>query len=621
MSLRARITILTITVTAIIVIALFMLQLHNVIATWTNSSLEIAHVAGEQIKHVLIMRLEERTPAVAAGGNGLSSEEQAWTTLLQSDRNFASLLEETMAQAHAIIEISIAGANGTVITSSNPMRRGEPLKRVRGLDDLRRLNVFLRAWRILEGENDYDLRIPLGLRGQAKPVLTIQVLVSSILLRGDLKSAMRRVSEWGAAALLASLLLAFGSATLAVSNLSRLGRVIDRISRGEETVSTDPEPPPSPEFAAIESKLNMLGHQVRGAREHEAQIRGNVEKLLEGLEEAILLFDADERLLLCGGAAESKLGLSNSLAGQPLSRVLPAETQLGLVAREALKQHRGIKDRPVDWRSGGNVAHLLVTIEFLPDPRARAAFAVLMRVRDASGHQRLESELSLSARLEAMHRITSSVAHEIKNPLNSISARLDYLQSWATDEFPEAETEIQSIFEEVNRLDRVVRSFLDFTRPVELAHERVNLVAVASDIAHLLKTDAAARGVSVRFSSNTSEAVVQGDEDLLKEAILNLATNGIEAMPHGGDLEIGVAQDDRHCRVTIRDTGVGIPEAQRDKVFQLYFTTKKHGSGLGLPMAYRAVELHGGRLQLQSEPGKGTCFSLDLPIMEVGAFR
>jgi signal transduction histidine kinase len=606
MSLKARIIVLTVTVTAIIVTALFLVQLTNVIESWTDSSVEVAQMAGQQVKHLLIVRLAERTPSVAAG---VSQPEDRWTAMLREDRNLASLLEATMAQAHSIIEISIAGRDGTVVASSNPLRSGQKLAQAPELSTLAAPSSFRRLNLLLRGARQYELRIPLGLAQQEQPVFTIQVLVSSVLLRSDLIPAMRRVAGWGLAALLTSVLLAYASARLAVGNLTRLGRVIDVISRGETPPPLEPREVSAPEFAILESKLNLLGHQVRGARDDATQLRSNVQKMLEGLEEAILLFDANHRLTLCGGASQRILGFSiERIAGRSVAEIFPPETDLGSLAQRAFRTHDDVRDASVD--------HLLVSIEFTRSAKEPGQFSALMTIRDARHHRHLESKLDLSERLDAMSRITSSVAHEIKNPLNSIAARLDYLQSWATSDFPEAEEEIQTIFREVNRLDRVVRSFLDFTRPVELAREEVDMVALGREIADLLRPDAARKGVSVRFSGDRDVVVVRGDQDLLKEAILNIATNGIEAMPQGGELAVCISRQDGQCRVTISDQGPGIPEAQREKIFELYFTTKENGSGLGLPMSYRAIQLHGGTIRVESEPGQGASFHLNLPIME-----
>ena len=139
-----------------------------------------------------------------------------------------------------------------------------------------------------------------------------------------------------------------------------------------------------------------------------------------------------------------------------------------------------------------------------------------------------------------MNRVTGSVAHEIKNPLNSIAIRLDNLQAWATNKFPEAEKEILHIFEEVNRLDRVVRTFLDFTRPVTLSMQKVDVVALAQHVTEMMMPDAARRNVEARFSSEREALFVEGDRDRLEQAIINLVANGIEAMPEGGSLTVEV---------------------------------------------------------------------------------
>lgn len=607
LSLKVTIILLTVTVTASIVAVLFLVQINNVVDSWLNSSLEVAEIAGQQIKHVLIIRLQERTPA---GGT-----KQEWTRILREDRNLASLLEATMAQAHSLIEISIMGDDGTVIASSNPMRPGKRMTQEPELSALINLNPWVRANRLLRSGKDYELRIPLGIAQQQQPVFTIHVLVSAVLLRSGLAPAMRRTGEWGLAAMLASVVLAFASAGLAVRNLSRLGLVIDRIASGKDPPPPDLTGHSTPEFAIIESKLNLLGHQFQGAVQGVAEFRGSVQKLLERLEDAILLFDAKGRLILAGGAAERILGFPiAAVADRQLGDLFPPQTPLGAVSRQAFLSHREIKDRPVAWQRGRSTAHLLVSIEFMAASPRSSKFTALVRIRDAEGHQQLETHLGVSARLDAINRITSSVAHEIKNPLNSIAARLDYLQGWATNDFPEAEQEIQFIFQEINRLDRVVRSFLDFTRPVELVQEDVDLAALTEDVANLLRMDAKQREVAVRFHRGKDGIPIRGDQDLLRQAIMNIATNGIEAMPRGGLLDIRIANQDGQCRITITDNGVGIPESERDRIFQLYFTTKENGSGLGLPMSYRAIELHGGTIEVESEPGKGTSFHLNLPI-------
>jgi signal transduction histidine kinase len=610
-SLKTKITLLTVAVTTTIIVALFTVQVNNVTDSWVAGTLAIAQLAGQQVKHVLIIRLEERAPQ--RGGKAPD-----WPQLLRSDRSVGSLLESTMAQAPAIIEISIGGQNSGILVSSDPSRTGNAMLSYPELQQLQRLNPIRRLFRVLEGSRYYELRIPLGVANEPQPIFTVQVLVSPVLLREELLPAIRRVAEWGAGALLASVILASLSARLLASNLSQISVALDRITSGQSTDAPERGPSASPEFAAIESKLDILGHQFRGT----AELRGAVEKVLDELQEAVLLFNSEGRLTLAGGAVQRVIGTaSNQLVGLHIDDIFPPNDPGTAALAGAFRMKRELKDEPFAWTRTGTGARLLANLEFNGDPRRGNLYTVLLRIRNAAGQTNLESELGTAARLDAISRITSSVAHEIKNPLNAIAVRLDNLHSLAGSNFPEAEEEIQLISEEVNRLDRVVRTFLDFTRPVELVMADVDAVALAREISILIAPDATRRSISIRFSANRPRILVRGDQDVMREAIINVITNGIEAMPQGGTLELEVVAQDSICVITVSDTGPGIPNDARERIFHLYFTTKKNGTGLGLPMAYRALQLHGGAIDVENRPGMGASFVLKFPMMEAGAVR
>lgn len=236
---------------------------------------------------------------------------------------------------------------------------------------------------------------------------------------------------------------------------------------------------------------------------------------------------------------------------------------------------------------------------------------------DAGTRRALEQQIALARRLTAINSLTGRVAHEIKNPLNSISLRLEMLRSRMADESPDVEPEFAILSEEVTRLDRVVRTFLDFNRPVELVVEDVDVGESAAEIVRLIDPEATQKGIDLSLERPAEGVMVKGDRDLLKQALLNIAVNGIEAMNDGGKLRIGVEKNRDHCAVSIQDTGPGIPREQREKIFQLYFTTKPRGTGIGLAMTFRAVQLHGGTIDVESESGKGTTFRVTLPLTEV----
>jgi signal transduction histidine kinase len=233
---------------------------------------------------------------------------------------------------------------------------------------------------------------------------------------------------------------------------------------------------------------------------------------------------------------------------------------------------------------------------------------------DAGTRRHIEGQIALARRLTAINSLTGRVAHEIKNPLNSIALRLEMLRSQAAGEESGTESEIAILSEEVTRLDRVVRTFLDFNRPVEMALQNVDVAEVVAEIVHLLEPEAERAGIQIRYARPSTAVVVNGDSGLLRQAVMNVAVNAIEAMAGGGSLTFDIASSPATCTLAIADTGPGIPLESREKIFQLYYTTKPHGSGIGLAMTFRAVQLHGGTIEIASEGGRGTTFRLTLPL-------
>ncbi len=244
--------------------------------------------------------------------------------------------------------------------------------------------------------------------------------------------------------------------------------------------------------------------------------------------------------------------------------------------------------------------------------------------------ENMASQLAVANRLAAISRLSGGVAHEIKNPLNAILLRLDLLRARleAGQEPEELASEIDVLSKEVVRLDRVVKTFLDFSRPVEVKLEELDLKNLILEIVDFIRPQAEAAGIAVSVHLPEDEAFIQGDADLLKQALLNLVTNAVEAMqerpandeaerPRTGDqLAVTLTHDptgEGRFALEISDTGPGIPPAKQEKVFQLYFTTKQKGSGIGLAMTYRAVQLHNGTITFRTASGQGTTFRIALP--------
>lgn len=614
LSLVTWIALPTVFVVAGLAVWMSAMQVDTLIRAWLTGSQAIAELAGQQVKLVLVERLEEVNKTATA--RTVDELKMTWESAIESDQSIAAVLEASVARATSIVEISIADRMGGVLASSNRARRGRRAVNAPSLEMIQKLNAAGRIRWLFGPSSDYELRIPIGLASDPQPLFYVQVLVSSVLLREEIGPGLRRIAVASGSALALALILVIGAARLTVSNLQRIGNIIDRIAGGEpgggETVKRPAAA--AAEFAVVESKLSLLGDRIRGALHDAEAYKQRVGKLLERLREAVLLFDGD-RLVLSAGAVETLLGWKDSESmGRRVGELFAANSQTGALLAHALAYGEPVHEQLVHTHVSGVPRQLLINVDLIADSATSERRLALVRIQDAEGAGELESQLQIYARLEAINRLTGGVAHEIKNPLNSIAARLALLESIVAEQAPEAAPEIQVISEEIVRLDRVVRTFLDFTQPLQIRRDRVDIADLVRELAEFFGPDAANRGVAMQVQVPAGPLPVRGDRDLLKQALLNLVINGIEAMPGGGTMKLEADSADGVCRVRISDTGTGIPESMREKIFQLYFTTKKKGSGIGLATAYRTLQLHGGSIKVESQVGAGTTFELTLPV-------
>jgi two-component system NtrC family sensor kinase len=209
-------------------------------------------------------------------------------------------------------------------------------------------------------------------------------------------------------------------------------------------------------------------------------------------------------------------------------------------------------------------------------------------------------------------RLSAGFAHEIKNPLNATAIHLELLKMQLSDQ-PEALDHLATIANQVRRLDEVAQGFLRFARFEDLKLGPVSLHSLFEHVLPVIQAEAEKSGVEVRLEC-PDHLSVHGDAALLEQAFLNLGLNACQAMPQGGRLRIAAsALSPEQLQIAIEDNGQGIAPEHLARIFDLYFTTKEHGSGIGLSLVYRTVQLHDGEIQVESTLGRGTTFRLTLP--------
>lgn len=493
MSLKVRLTFTMVGTVVLAVLILSGMQLNSLVSTWLAHNNERSRTTAEFVKRWVLHRVNEMPPTPP--GTPMDKIREQWVARIAADDELPGILTSTLVQTRSIVEISIAGPQNRILTSSNPERIGTLLANRLTLDELLDLGPVNRLLAILGGRIDYETRGELGILGAGREpdaVFIIQVLVSSSLLRAAVLPEILWTSGISLLFVIGAGLLAYLVARFTLRPLERISATIDSITRGEVTLVPHPISTAS-EFQALEQKLRLLGEQFRGAREGQTQMRTSVER-----------------------------------------------------------------------------------------------------------------------RLAAINRLTGGVAHEIKNPLNSIAIRLELLRNHLQDS-PEAEEEINIISQEITRLDRVVRTFLDFTRPVDVAATDLDLRTLIQEVLTLIEPEATRVGVRLDLNAPGQPVKVRGDADLLKQALLNVCRNALDVMPGGGELRVGLLRAGPEAVISVADTGPGISPENRERIFQLYFSTKPKGTGIGLALTFRAVQLHGGSIEVDSAPGEGALFRMRLP--------
>jgi PAS domain S-box-containing protein len=528
---------------------------------------------------------------------------------LGTDRDLNTMLDSVVGSWPTIYDAAILDSDGKAILHTDPNLVG---KKVLDRPDFATLENagFRRQLRMIYSPPAvYEVRMPLLLNGSVFG--DIRVGVSTVFLRNELTPQLTRTVELSAVAILCSLLLAALLSHIALGPLEHISRSLDSMT---ETHGGDTRPLEGErdEYGKVTKKIANLGRQMRDAREIFSALKNNVDQIMSSLQDGLMLFTRDSKVVLVSASVERFLGRSRrELLGRNAKDIFPAESPLGALVLDAFRLHHNIEQHELESANGRRVE---VSLDFIHEKGTQ--IGALLTMRDAESARRIEDEIELSRRISASGRVTRGVAHEVKNPINAIVLHLQLLRNKMQQVDPDAGRHVDIIDSEIHRLDRVVQILVDFTRPRELHMEDSDLRLVLDEVVLLASPDAAQHGVKVVRQLPEEAIPVKVDVDLIKQAVLNVVLNGVQAMPNGGALTIRAHIEEGIVVTEVSDEGTGIPAAVQDKVFELYFTTKKSGTGIGLAQTYQIMQWHYGAVDFDSQEGKGTTFRLRLPLAE-----
>ena len=525
---------------------------------------------------------------------------------LQNDEGLQSILEAAV-YSQATTYAAIVDPQGLIVLHADRQMIGQPLQPRPRLPDLLRQGPIKQIMALTSDEfSTLEVEQRLLLTDETlsseKELGKIRVGISTWLVQVEFATLLAAPMFTALGAIIAAFLGSLVLAQLLLRPIHVIRSGLARLGRGELDVSVDL--PHDIELDALGDSFKQISARLAAERSDDAEQRATLESVIDRLEDAVALVAPDGTLLFANPVMQAVLG---SETGR-LADLLPADHPYRTTVERALAGDS--EAAPISAQLPGIGARLLVThaVEG-PD---RQPLGVMLVARNLAYLSEVESNLSYSRKLAALSRLTAGIAHEIKNPLNATIIHLELLKMQLADA-PDALEHVTIITKQIRRLDEVVQGFLKFTRPEDLRLQPVTLAPLFAQIMPIVSAEASKSLVDVRLEVPEDLPPAHADPALIEQAFLNLALNACQAMPNGGRLRITArTRAGRQLEIAFEDSGLGIPPEDLSRIFDLYFTTKPQGSGIGLSLVYRTVQLHDGDIEVQSVPGRGTTFTVRL---------
>jgi signal transduction histidine kinase len=603
-------------VMALVVVIVAILSVYH-FSTIARLSLEETALRGEMLSRAVFQRAREVT---APPGTDRRDA-------LRADGGVRSILESAMAYTTNVTYAAIVDTNGVVIAHGFPSMEGQAIPEQEDLETLLNAGAIERLRAVYSDDRTFEVRQQM-LAGDEE-FGSIRIGVSMLLIRDELEEAFKTAVGSVIGAIILSSLVALLLSQWMLRPIHVIQSGLTRLGRGELDVSLDL---PGEEFRDLGSSFEAVSAQLSAVRQKALPSAStDLESVMENLEDAVALFSPSGEMIFSNAAMKALLEehaanpvmrnlIDQTLAGRKSVGPVPIQTRNADAAAAKTGNGNG------DTRDETAPEHLLIS-HAIEDSAGRFLGAMLV-ARNLGYLSHVHSTLNYSRKLAALGRLMAGVAHEVKNPLNAMTIHLELLKQkleahqavLAGAPAPRVPAKgvdmnkhLNVIAQEIHRLDEVMVGFLKFARPDELKLQPVQLADLISDVVTTVGPEATKNNVAVKVDCSPSLPEINADPGMLRQAILNLALNACQAMPEGGTLRLSCRSTSRRLvEVDVEDTGMGIPPEHLSRIFDLYFTTKEKGSGIGLSMVYRIVQLHDGEVEVQSTPG-GTRFRLIFP--------
>lgn len=542
---------------------------------------------------------------------------------LQHDEGLRAILISAMGFAENVTYATITDVRNQALVHSSPTLEGTQVPPQASLEELLASGPVSQLRGVWEQRN-YEVTQEI-LLGEER-FGSIRIGVSTVLIWEGLMKALGRIALIAVGAIVLATTFSWLLARRFLRPIHVLQSGIARLGQGEEDVRLDL---PDEDFKDLGTSFNALSQSVSSVRTQLVEQARRAESVVERLEDAVAIVGPHGDVVFANPGMRRLLPALEP--GVAFAAAAPEAHPCRTLVEQALQLRVSRGPVMADLPAGTGEARSQQQLMAHPiSDQARGFVGVMLVARNVGALSQLQTMLRYSRKLASLNRLLAGVAHEVKNPLNAMTIHLELLRqklgrrtpvavgAHAGGEAPPPPSDalmshVSIIGEEIRRLDDVVQGFLRFSRPEELQLEPVGVAAMLGDIADVVRPQAAQQGIVVEMEAHEGLAI-QADRAMVRQALLNLSLNAMDAMSGGGRLTLRAhAVEDQQVQIDVADTGVGIPPEHLGKIFDLYFTTREQGSGLGLSMVYRTVQLHDGTIEVESSPGRGATFRLRLP--------
>ncbi len=576
-----------------------------------QQSYDSNRMIANQVRFALQNALETGLEGQTVDPNDTAKLRELVAAAIHDSASLRATLDSANMYSATEYDVNIVDTQSRILLSTFPDNDGKVLPWRPSYGALLAADPITKMREIYGPAKVFDIVAPQDRNGQ--PFLSVHVGVRTTLLQAVYEPSLKEATTLMAFAAGTALIAAFLLSNLALRPLEEISMQLDYWNPTPlESAPEGGELPKLDTAARVSTKIEQIGQRMRNVEEVFSALKENLDQILGNLQDGILLFTGDGRAVLVSEAAHRFLNIEgDNILGLQAREIFDRSTLLGRTLRESFDAGVNLVQEEILTETGRRIQ---ASVDFIYDDRTRTGLGALVTLHDLESVEEIESELELSRRMAAIGRLTAGVGHEVKNPINAIVVHLELLKNKLGADQAPATRHLDVIDAEIHRLDRVVQTLVDFSRPVELRLQEQDLRTVIGDVLALADEELSTRNVKLEGRMPANPLIVNVDADLLKQAAINVIQNGAQAMPNGGLLRVTLEEDRKMAVLRIADEGSGIPPEIREKIFDLYFTTKSGGSGIGLAMTYRILQLHHGSVDVQSKVGRGTEFSLRIPL-------